>query len=160
MEKLIDFEKTWKKSYELLHLDDVIRYMDADVQDIKDVFEVNSLYIYLKHLLKTNCCTFQYPEAVARNLLHRFRWDKQKLMEKLVEVDDFDRFCTSVCIANPFKPAVVNPLVVPCDKCSTSFPWQVRCMLNNFKRLETFSKVYIRTFLSASRRIEMQTYFL
>jgi len=69
--------------YVVLSQDDIVKYM---VECIKEVNEVIKL-----------------PSTTVRLLLHHFRWDKEKLMERFYDPDHQDELFRQAHIVNPFK---------------------------------------------------------
>ncbi len=67
----------------VLSQDDIVKYM---VECIKEVNEVIKL-----------------PSTTVRLLLHHFRWDKEKLMERFYDPDHQDELFRQAHIINPFK---------------------------------------------------------
>jgi ariadne-1 len=67
----------------VLSQDDIVKYM---VECIKEVNEVIKL-----------------PSTTVRLLLHHFRWDKEKLMERFYDPDHQDELFRQARIINPFK---------------------------------------------------------
>ncbi|CAF0788086.1 unnamed protein product [Adineta steineri] len=69
--------------YVVLSQDDIVKYM---VECIKEVNEVIKL-----------------PSTTVRLLLHHFRWDKEKLMERFYDPNHQDELFRQAHIVNPFK---------------------------------------------------------
>ena len=69
----------------VLSQDEIVKYM---VECIKEVNEVIKL-----------------PSTTVRLLLHHFRWDKEKLMERFYDPDHQDELFRQAHIVNPFQKA-------------------------------------------------------
>jgi hypothetical protein len=84
--KTLDSEDEFK--YEVLTPDKIVQYMIECIKDVNQVLELNP--------------------TTTRILLHHFRWDKEKLMERFYDGDQ-DRLFKEAHIINPFKSLSKKP---------------------------------------------------
>lgn len=68
--------------YEILPPDKIVQYMTECIKDVNSILELNP--------------------TVTRALLHHFRWDKEKLMERFYDGDQ-DRLFREAHVVNPFR---------------------------------------------------------
>lgn len=68
--------------YEILAPDKIVQFMTECIKDVNTILELNP--------------------TVTRALLHHFRWDKEKLMERFYDGDQ-DRLFREAHVVNPFR---------------------------------------------------------
>ena len=78
--KQIELDEEFK--YEILAPDKIVQYMTECIKDVNTILELNP--------------------TVTRALLHHFRWDKEKLMERFYDGDQ-DRLFREAHVVNPFR---------------------------------------------------------
>ena len=67
----------------VLSQDDIVKYMDECIKEVNEVIKL--------------------PPTTVRLLLHHFRWDKEKLMERFYDPKDQEELFIQAHIVNPFK---------------------------------------------------------
>jgi ariadne-1 len=69
--------------YLVLTQDEIVKYMDECIKEVNDVIKL--------------------PSTTVRLLLHHFRWDKEKLMERFYDPNYQEELFRQAHIVNPFK---------------------------------------------------------
>jgi ariadne-1 len=69
--------------FTVLSPDEIVKYMDECIKEVNEVIKL--------------------PSTTVRLLLHHFRWDKEKLMERFYDPNHQDELFRQAHIVNPFK---------------------------------------------------------